>query len=239
MPLPLDTTASREERLAEVYRRAARHRAQPRRLLIGAGAAAVLAVVLAVATTGEGSPRHSLVAGGPSSTMSPPTSMPPAATPTTESPATTETTAAPPTTAAPAPPSQLPTTTTAPTTTTVPDPGAPLWGRSFVSTSVTEGGRDHPLVAGTDITVTFERSEGNGGARWNAGCNTAGAPLTVHPDRLDLGEIGSTAVGCPTDRADQDRWVSDFFGADPYWRLDADGLTLTSGDRVIRFRSAG
>jgi len=42
-----------------------------------------------------------------------------------------------------------------------------LWGRTFLSTAVTEGDQDRPLVPGTRLRVTFE----DGFVRADAGCN--------------------------------------------------------------------
>ena len=113
-----------------------------------------------------------------------------------------------------------------------------LWGRTFVSRSVTDDGSRVELVDGTRIRVSFEQRRAGDSVRWHAGCNTAGGKVAVSPDRLDVTEIASTAVGCPDERQRQDAWVNRFFGSRPFWRLAGDRLTLRVDDTVIRFRES-
>lgn len=104
-------------------------------------------------------------------------------------------------------------------------PGADLGGRTFVSTKDWSG--DGSSFS-TPVTVTFEA---DGRLTWKADCNTAGADVEITGDRLVVGAIASTEIGCPRRPADQDRDLVAFFGSDPAWELDGDRLTL-SGDDV-------
>jgi heat shock protein HslJ len=111
---------------------------------------------------------------------------------------------------------------------------ADLWGHTFVSVEMTQDGEPRPLVAGTRLELTFEKQENEGGARWEAGCNTMGSGIEIAPDRLLLTEeVSGTAVGCRTELHEQDDWLADFFASDPHWDLTNTRLTLTSGETVI------
>ena len=119
-----------------------------------------------------------------------------------------------------------------------PDPGAPLWGRTFASVRVTEQGRQKALASGTRLRVNPFKRDGEGGIRYSGDCNVAGASLAVSPTRFDVGDDGaSTAVGCPEDQQQQGEWFWRFVTSDPHWSLSKDHrfLELTSGDTVILF----
>jgi len=108
-----------------------------------------------------------------------------------------------------------------------------LWGRTFVSTRVTEEGEPHTLVEDTRIELTFFEERGERGVGWSAGCNTIGAKIEVTTERLLLGEIGGTQQACAPESQDQDEWLVDFFRSEPRWEFHDDTLTLTSGDTMI------
>ena len=108
-----------------------------------------------------------------------------------------------------------------------------LWGRSFTSTAVTEGGQPRTLVRGTVIQVSFEKRGDQGGARWHAGCNAFGADVIVTDAAIQVGPIHGTQRGCGPARRDQDDWLNAFFSSNPSWTLHADVLTLATADTVI------
>jgi heat shock protein HslJ len=102
----------------------------------------------------------------------------------------------------------------------------PLQDRTFVATSVTECGEPRPLVPGTQLRLGFPA----GRITAEAGCNIMNADVAVGPDRLRVGDIASTHMGCEPERERQDRMVAEFIAAGPSWSLTADRLTLTAGD---------
>lgn len=104
-----------------------------------------------------------------------------------------------------------------------------LWDRTFISAAVTENGKPRPLVPDTHISVTF----GGRDVGWQAGCNSAGADVEITADRLRLGTIASTLIGCSDQLNEQDEWLLDFFRSDPKWRLSDDRLVLSSDETVI------
>jgi heat shock protein HslJ len=113
-----------------------------------------------------------------------------------------------------------------------------LLGRTFISAAVTEDGEPRALVPGTRIRVTFEEREDRRVVGWRAGCNMFGADLEITGDRLLVGRIAATLIGCSDGLPEQDGWLAGFLGSDPRWRLSEDRLTLTSGDTVIELEAS-
>jgi len=112
------------------------------------------------------------------------------------------------------------------------------WGRTFTSTAAFDDGRPRPLEPGTEMELVFEQREEGSILRWNAGCNTWGAPVTIDADRLRLGEGEQSATGCADALDRQDAWLQAFFRSDPEWTRDDGGLRLTADDIVLEFRDA-
>jgi heat shock protein HslJ len=103
-------------------------------------------------------------------------------------------------------------------------------GRTFLSTSVTEGGDSRPLIEGTTIRLEFA----GGGLRVHAGCNHIGfSEARQEGDRLVTDQMSFTEMGCGRERADQDEWLANFLTSEPTMRLDGDSLWLTSQDTTI------
>lgn len=115
-----------------------------------------------------------------------------------------------------------------------------LLRHTFESVGVTEDGQPRSLVAGTRIVLGFEERRRTDVIRWVAGCNFHGAAVEITSDRLLLGEISGTAMGCRDERHEQDDWLRGFMSSDPFWNFErrvvaGDRLTLTSEDTVIEF----
>jgi heat shock protein HslJ len=106
-----------------------------------------------------------------------------------------------------------------------------LDGRTFVSSAVTDGGAERPLVPGTEVALRFE----NGRVSADAGCNTMGGAYRVANGRLLVDEMAMTALGCDAPRHEQDDWLADFLGSGPMFALSAHDLALTDGDTAISF----
>lgn len=111
-----------------------------------------------------------------------------------------------------------------------PDPGgsagAGLDGRTFLSTQV-EG---RAFVAGTLIRLSFQ--DGRVGA--DAGCNSIGGSYALDGDRLVVGDLITTEIGCDPLRMEQDRWVTDLLDGAAV-ALDGDTLRLTKGGIRVTF----
>lgn len=113
--------------------------------------------------------------------------------------------------------------------------GSAWWGRTYASRSIIRGNERHSLVAGTKVELAFEQRSEGGVLRWNAGCNTFGAPVTITPRRLDIGEVSQSAKGCPDELDEQDEELRRFFESDPAWDRDDGTLTLSGRGTVIAF----
>jgi hypothetical protein len=110
------------------------------------------------------------------------------------------------------------------------------WGKTFTSTAVLESGHLTPLESGTEIDLVFERRDGDRTMRWNAGCDTWGASVTIGADRLEVGDGSSSANGCSEALYRQDTRLEHFFSSEPAWSRDGTVLRLTAGETVIEFR---
>jgi heat shock protein HslJ len=108
--------------------------------------------------------------------------------------------------------------------------GSDLWGRTFLSTAITENGQDRPLVPGTRLRLTFQ----DGDVRADAGCNHLTGPVRVDGGRLAADRFATTDMFCDAARQEQDAWLARFLGAGPTWRLEGDDLVLSTGDTEIR-----
>jgi heat shock protein HslJ len=112
----------------------------------------------------------------------------------------------------------------------------PLDGRTFLSTSVKQGGADRPLVANTRIRLSFT----DGRIGLSAGCNIIGGTYRVDGATLVVDAAGMTEMGCDDARHNQDDWIAAFFGSRPTLRLtgnelvlERDGLVITLLDRTV------
>lgn len=103
----------------------------------------------------------------------------------------------------------------------------PLDGRTFVVTGVTVAGEPYAVVPGTQVRLAF--ADGTLGI--SAGCNRLSGDYRLDGDRLTVGPIGGTEMGCARELMDQDAWVAGLF-AGPV-EVGADAGTLTAGDTVL------
>ncbi len=105
-----------------------------------------------------------------------------------------------------------------------------LTGRTFLSESVAEDGQARALVDGTRISLDFTT---DGQVSAYAGCNHLFGDVTIHQDRLDVGPMGGTEMGCGPELHGQDEWLMEFLQSSPSWTLDGDRLTLTAAGTEI------
>ena len=101
--------------------------------------------------------------------------------------------------------------------------GAEPWGRTFLSTSVTENGQPRPLVEGTRISLRFSDDHQLGA---QAGCNSMGGPASIEAGRLVVGDLATTEMGCDPPRHAQDEWLARFLAGRPTADVTAETLTL-------------
>jgi heat shock protein HslJ len=104
------------------------------------------------------------------------------------------------------------------------------WGRTFLSTSVTENGRPRPLVEGTRISLRFSDASELGA---QAGCNSMGGPASIENGRLVVDDLATTEMGCDPPRHAQDEWLARFLTSRPSADLSAETLTLENATTRI------
>jgi heat shock protein HslJ len=102
-----------------------------------------------------------------------------------------------------------------------------LSGRTLVVTAVTDDGKPHQLVSGSQVRFTFDDST----MGITAGCNHLSGDYTLDGDRLTVGPIGGTEMGCPTPLMDQDTWLAGLF-EEPV-TVAGDPLTFRAGSVVL------
>ena len=111
-----------------------------------------------------------------------------------------------------------------------PPPADPLRGHTFLSTAVTVAGADHPLAAGTRVSLQFTD---DGRLLASAGCNTLSGEIDVAEQKLSGSGLAMTEMGCAPELMAQDTWLAEVLGAEPAWRLDGPELTVTSGQTEL------
>lgn len=108
------------------------------------------------------------------------------------------------------------------------DPG--LRGHTFVSTTVTENGQPRALVGQSRVSLNFTD---DGRLIAGVGCNTMAGPVRVDGGRIEVSEMGATAMGCEAPLHEQDSWLSEFLSGKPSWRRDGDNLVVSSANTEI------
>jgi heat shock protein HslJ len=117
-----------------------------------------------------------------------------------------------------------PSTSSTPAATTI--DAATLDGATYASTSV-EGAE---LVEGTTVQVGFEDDTMS---VW-AGCNTLFGPFEVDGTTIAWAtEPAATMMMCESDLVEQDRWLTELFGAGVDATVEGDDLTLQGGGVTI------
>jgi heat shock protein HslJ len=100
-----------------------------------------------------------------------------------------------------------------------------LDGTSWIATTVTEGGRAHALVTGSELRVEFA----DGNISIHAGCNGMSGGYRLSADsELSVGPLAGTEMACDQPLMDQDAWLSGTVFASPLTAgVDGDTLTLS------------
>ncbi|HVL05503.1 MAG TPA: META domain-containing protein [Acidimicrobiales bacterium] len=105
------------------------------------------------------------------------------------------------------------------------------WGRTFLSTEVSEKGQPKAPVAGTRITLNFMRDGHRLGAQ--AGCNSMGGQAALEGGRLVVSDLATTGMGCDPPRHAQDEWLARFLTSRPEWSRAGATLVLDNGTTRI------
>ncbi len=109
-----------------------------------------------------------------------------------------------------------------------PLPEVSLAGTTWSLTAFIAGETTIPLLADTEITLTFEAGQASG----SAGCNNYFAPYTLERGVLRFGAVGMTKMFCvtPEGAMDQEARYADILSAATLFEWDANQLTLRTAD---------
>lgn len=94
-------------------------------------------------------------------------------------------------------------------------------------TSLEVAGSDRPVIG--SVTINFAADS----MGVDTPCNDMGGPVTYTTDRLEVGPLASTEMGCEPALMDQDRVIAEALASNPEWQLSDESLTLTGGGAVI------
>ncbi|NUS45850.1 MAG: META domain-containing protein [Mycobacteriaceae bacterium] len=106
-----------------------------------------------------------------------------------------------------------------------PAPQATPMGRTFLSTAV----QGQAIPGGGPLELRFF----DGRVSASAGCNTSNGEARFKADVLEVGQLGTTLLGCPGARAQADEWQNSLLKASPHWKLEGNTLTLATADRTV------
>lgn len=108
--------------------------------------------------------------------------------------------------------------------------GGELEGRTFVATSITEGEAERPLVAGSELRVSFA----GGQLVADIGCNTMSGEYTIEGRTLTTSDLTTEEMECPAPRNDQDAWLFAVLGRPLAVAVDGEELTLSADGLEMR-----
>ncbi len=113
-----------------------------------------------------------------------------------------------------------------PAVSTPASPADALWGRTFLSTSVTGS----TIPGGGPLEVAFPEPDH---IAMSAGCNRGVSSVDLSDGTVKTGPIATTMMTCPGELAGADKWMTDLFATQPSWTLADDALTLASQDITV------
>lgn len=108
--------------------------------------------------------------------------------------------------------------------------GGELEERTFVATSISEGGAERPLVAGSELRISFFRGELGA----DVGCNSMGGGYAIEGRTLTTSDLTTEELGCPAPRDEQDAWLFALLGRPLTVAVDGRELTLSAGAVEVR-----
>jgi heat shock protein HslJ len=113
-------------------------------------------------------------------------------------------------------------------------PDLPLEGTRWVLDGIVSGDAVSSVPVGVTASIRID------GGRFSveAGCNTGGGTVLVTPETLTFGPIGLTKKACEAGAMAVESAVVAVLSGDVGYTIDADVLTLDTGDAGLVFRSA-
>jgi len=106
-----------------------------------------------------------------------------------------------------------------------------LNGKSYLSVTVTEGGKPKQLAPNTRVRLQFMD---DGRLLADAGCNTMGGKVSTSGGQLSVeDDLSITDMGCDAPRHAQDDWLVKLLQNKPAWKLEQNKLNVTTADTVL------
>ena len=112
-------------------------------------------------------------------------------------------------------------------------PDQPLEGTSWVLDGIVSGDAVSSVPSG--VTAAIQIADGR--VQVNTGCNTGGGMAAFTQSSITFGPISLTKMACPPDVMGVEIAVMAVLSGTVGYAIDADALTLTSGDHGLTFRA--
>jgi heat shock protein HslJ len=102
---------------------------------------------------------------------------------------------------------------------------------TWLSTSVREAGPAKALVQGHRFSLQFHD---DGRLSASGDCNTSSGTVRFADGRMTVGDLGTTAMGCPgAGRQERDAWLAAFLAAGPAYTYDGERLDLSTSTAAM------
>ncbi|MEO8571220.1 MAG: META domain-containing protein [Chloroflexota bacterium] len=115
----------------------------------------------------------------------------------------------------------------------VADPNWPLEGTRWVLDGILSNDTASSVPAG--VTASIRIADGR--IAVETGCNSGGGTIEVQPATLKIGKIGSTFKLCPPETSFVERALTGVLANTVNYAIDADVLTISSGNAGLTFRA--
>jgi heat shock protein HslJ len=117
-----------------------------------------------------------------------------------------------------------------------PNPENPLANTSWQLEAFGDAGNPQPVLAGSEVTMTFSGAESVGG---RSGCNSYGGKYTIDGAKITFSAIASTEMACESQKVmEQEAQFQQALLAVENYQLAGDRLELTyAGTKVLRLKA--
>jgi len=100
-----------------------------------------------------------------------------------------------------------------------------LDGKEFIATEIVQDGSAKDVVTDTTVSIRFNS---NGSISASTGCNSLFGDYTIKNNVLSVFDIGSTLMGCDSERSEQEQLVQNLLTSSPEVLFDEDTITLVA-----------
>jgi heat shock protein HslJ len=114
------------------------------------------------------------------------------------------------------------------------NPDKPIAGTTWVLDGIVTGSTASSVPTGVTASIVIA----NGHVDVESGCNTGGATVTVQPNALTFGPMVLTKRACQAEAMAVESAMTGVLRNTAAYSIDADVLTITTGDAGLTFRAA-